>query len=83
MSDVNQELGVNLDGIFPNHSHAYTKPDVRVCEDLWTTSSSSAAIGTQNGTTRGAVLNTDVPNSVVGKKYRPPAYGVTFFRRIA
>lgn len=80
---LNQELGVDLNGIFPNHTHGYTKPNAVICEDLWTTSNNSAYLGIQNGTSSGAVLNTDVPNSVVGKKYRPPAYGVTFFRRIA
>ena len=78
---TNEALGQSVNGILPDHVHAYTAPDNEVTEDLWTTRSSSAYTD-YKGDTRGTTsLKAGVIDCAVGNTLRPPAVTVTMWKR--
>ena len=76
-NDANQELGANLKWLIPQHSHQYTAISLGITTEYG---------GSGKGKISSMSANTGVyppaGSSHIGEIVRPPAYTVTFFKRI-
>ena len=84
MFALNQELDVELDGIFPDHTHKEHSVVFGVSSQYGGAGSGKIS-STSSQTTEGATLRSGISTVarpiIVGKDYRPPSFSVNFFKR--
>lgn len=82
-SSDDTNLGGNLNGILPKHTHTYTAPSQVTTEDIHSTTSSSSYVGTTNSNTGVPTISSGVTDIVIGNSLRPPSIAVSMWKRIS